>query len=62
MNSFNGIVYQPPDQELIHLLLEEVTVKVLICDGKALDDPLNGLAHCTDACPFLSDQYQPGWC
>jgi hypothetical protein len=36
--SFNGIVYNSPDQGLVHLLLENVSVKVLICDGKAADD------------------------
>lgn len=34
MTSLNGIVYRSANQELIHLLLEEVAVKVLICDGK----------------------------
>ena len=33
MTSLNGIVYHSSNQELKHLLLEEVAVKVLICDG-----------------------------
>jgi hypothetical protein len=35
MTSLNGIVYYSPDRELLHLLLEDVKVQVLICDGKA---------------------------
>jgi hypothetical protein len=41
MESFNGIVYHSSDQQLVHLLLEDVTVRVLICDGSAPYEPLS---------------------
>jgi hypothetical protein len=49
---FNGIVYNSPDQGLVHLLLEDVVVKVLICDGNG---PLNALVLHTDT--FLFDSF-----
>ena len=53
MDSFNGIVYHSSDQELVHLLLEKVKVKVLICDGKATDGPLDALnPYQTDSSAF----------
>jgi hypothetical protein len=52
---FNGIVYNSPDQGLVHLLLEDVVVKVLICDGKPIDGPLNALVLQTDT--FLFDSF-----
>jgi hypothetical protein len=48
VETFNGVVYHSADQELVHLLLEHVVVKVLICDGKANHGPLNTLAQQTD--------------
>jgi len=40
---FNGVVYNSPDQGLVHLLLEDVAVKVSICDSKSIEVPLNVL-------------------
>jgi hypothetical protein len=50
----NGIVYNSPDQGLVHLLLEDVSVKVFICDGKPIDSPLNALIFQTDTIFFDS--------
>jgi hypothetical protein len=49
---FNGVVYNSPDQGLVHLLLEDVAVKVLICDGKSTEVPLNVLVLQIDTFSF----------